>query len=207
MQGFESAVGSIFTRRSIRRYLPKEVSEATVTQLLNAAVAAPSAHNRQPWRFAVLTQFADKHGLASSMANRLRADRARDGDAMEAIEADAARSYARLTGAPVVIVVALTLEDMDRYPDPRRTEAERLMAIQSTAMAVQNLLLSADAMKLGACWMCAPLFCRDTVQRALLLPESWEPQAIITLGYPADAGKPFRRRPLSEVVSFRNGRS
>jgi len=48
--------------------------------------------------------------------------------------------------------------------------------------------------------MCAPLFCQNTVRTALDLPAAWEPQALITLGMPANAGKPFRRRPLNDVM-------
>src|ERR1700704_3659263 len=59
---------------------------------------------------------------------------------------------------------------MAPYPDPRRAQAEYLMAVQSVAMAVQNLLLAAHAEGLGACWMCAPLFCGEAVRAALALP-------------------------------------
>ena len=104
------------------------------------------------------------------MGDRLRADRLADGDPAGAVEADAARSLARIAGAPVVVVVCLTLADMDHYPDARRAQAEYLMAVQSVAMAVQNLLLAAHAEGLGACWMCAPLFCGDAVRGALDLP-------------------------------------
>jgi len=89
---------------------------------------------------------------------------------------------------------------MDAYPDPRRREAEYLMAVQSTAMAVQNLLLAAHSAGLAACWMCAPLFCPDTVRAVMALPADWQPQAIVTLGVPAAQGKPYSRRPLAEVV-------
>jgi coenzyme F420-0:L-glutamate ligase / coenzyme F420-1:gamma-L-glutamate ligase len=55
--------------------------------------------------------------------------------------------------------------------------------------------------------MCAPLFCPDTVRAACDLPAIWEPQALMTIGYPANDGKPFRRRPLSDVVRFLDGAS
>jgi coenzyme F420-0:L-glutamate ligase / coenzyme F420-1:gamma-L-glutamate ligase len=48
--------------------------------------------------------------------------------------------------------------------------------------------------------MCAPLFCPNAVRAALTLPALWEPQALITLGFAANAGKPFRRRALADVV-------
>ena len=190
----------IRSRRSIRRYTPQPVLPEAIERLLTAAAWAPSAHNRQPWRFVVVTAKDAQQRLARAMGERLRADRLADGDAPAAVEADAARSYARITGAPVVIAVCVTLADMDAYPDARRQNAEYLMAVQSAAMAVQNLLLAAHAEGLGACWMCAPLFCSEAVIGALGLPAEWQAQALVTVGYPASAGKPASRRPLAEVV-------
>ena len=186
-------------RRSIRRYRDEALPAGAIERLLDAARFAPSAHNRQPWRFAVLDD-AGKTRLANAMGERLRADRVADGDAPEDITRDVERSRARIVGAPAVIAVCFSLADMDRYPDARRADAERLMAVQSTAMAVQNLLLLAHAEGLAACWMCAPLFCPDTVRAALELPPDWQPQALITLGYPA-CGRPQReRRAIAEFV-------
>jgi len=186
-------------RRSIRRYEASAVPAETLDRVLAAARWAPSAHNRQPWRFAILTAFDWKDRLARAMGDRLRRDRLADGDPVAAIDQDVTRSYARITGAPVAIVVALDMADMDHYPDDRR-RAEHTMAVQSAAMAVQNLLLAAHAEGLGACWMCAPLFCPDVVTEALGLAKGWEPQAIVTLGRPAGPGKPATRRPIDEIV-------
>lgn len=168
-----------------------------------AATNAPSAHNRQPWRFAVLEDDQSKHKLASAMGQRLRQDRTADGDDPAAIEVDVARSYARLTEAPLVIVASVDTSDMDRYPDKRRSDAEHLMAVQSTAMAMQNLLLAAQSEGLGACIMCAPLFCPDVVIEALGLPAGWQPQMLATIGSPANAGKERPRLPLRDVVLWK----
>ncbi|HLF76831.1 MAG TPA: nitroreductase family protein [Dehalococcoidia bacterium] len=193
----------IAQRRSIRSYVSQPLPRDLIERLLEAAIWAPSAHNRQPWRFAAVTQPEAKQRLASEMGQRLRADRTRDGDAEDAIEADARRSYQRITGAPCVIVVCLTMEDMDTYPDERRSQAEYLMAVQGAALATENLLLAAELEGLGACWMCAPLFCQETVAGALELPEHWLPQGLITLGYASGHGKPPIRRPLDDMVLWR----
>ncbi len=194
---------AIRSRRSIRRYTAGLVSTGLVEQLLTAATWAPSAHNRQPWRFAAIQTDSAKQTLAAAMGDRLRVDRLADGDPVEAVAADAARSRARITSAPVVIAICLSMAEMDHYPDTRRKKAEYLMAAQSAAMAVQNLLLAAHSKGLGACWMCAPLFCPDVVREALGLPDDWEPQALITLGHPADSGKPASRKPLEAVILWR----
>jgi len=194
---------AIGRRRSVRRYSAAPVDDALIERLLIAATKAPSAHNRQPWRFAVLDDGESKRGLAAAMGERLRADRTADGDDPAAIEADVARSYARLTEAPLVIVASIDTRDMDRYPDERRSDAEYLMAVQSTAMAMQNLLLAAQSEGLGACIMCAPLFCPQAVVEALTLPAAWQPQMLATIGSPATAGKERPRLPLSDVLLWR----
>lgn len=182
----------IRTRRSIRQYLDKPVARELVEKTLDAARWAPSAHNRQPWRFAIIEAAETKHALASAMGQQLRADLERDGVAKELIDQDAARSYDRITHAPSVIVVCVTMRDMDSYSDARRNHAEYLMATQSVAMAAQNLLLAAHALGLGACWMCAPLFVPEIVRDVLQLDADWEPQALITLGYAAEERRKTR---------------
>lgn len=188
-------------RRSIRRYQPDPVPQALIEQMLTAATWAPSAHNRQPWRFAVMTQPAAKKKLAAAMGAKLRADLAADGLPPDLIEKDAARSYQRLTSAPLLILLCLTMADMDAYPDKQRQQNEWLMAVQSTALAGQNLLLAAHDLGLGACWMCAPLFAPDVVRQTLDLPDDWEPQALITVGYPAET-RQKTRHPLNTRVLY-----
>jgi F420 biosynthesis protein FbiB-like protein len=141
------------------------------------------------------------------MGRRLREDMLEDGLTLEKIEKDVARSYQRITGAPLVLLVCLSMEGMDSYEDEARQRCEWLMAAQSTAMAGQNLLLTAHSLGLGACWMCAPLFCPDVVGRSMSLPADWEPQGLITLGYP-DEERVRTRRPIDEItvkISGKNG--
>ena len=139
-------------RRSIRRYSERAVPDSLIEQMLEAGVWAPSAHNRQPWRFAVMRALDTKHKLATAMGTRLREDLTKDGASTDLIDKDVNRSYDRITKAPVLIALCLTLEDMDSYPDAKRSRNEYLMAVQSTAMAGQNMLLAAHTLGLGACW-------------------------------------------------------
>ena len=176
--------------------------QAIIDRLLESAVWAPSAHNRQPWRFVVITTANAKQKLAGAMGEALRRDLAADGLSRTAIDRDANRSYTRLTGAPLLILVCLTMADMDEYPDERRNRNEALMAAQGAAMAGQNLMLSAHALGLGACWLCAPLFCPEIVRETLDLPADWQPQGVITVGYPAET-KEKTRHPIGTRVLYR----
>jgi F420 biosynthesis protein FbiB-like protein len=200
MSDFYSVLES---RRSIRIFEDRPVETKQLSKILTAATAAPSAHNRQPWRFVVLQEQADKEALANAMGKRLQAERIADGDDLELIETDVKRSRKRIVGAAAVIVVCATLEDMDKYSDRRRSQAEQLMAVQSVAMAALNLLLAAQAEGLGACWLCAPLFSPEEVLQSLDLSAAWLPQGLIILGHPAEQGRRRMRKPLEEVVTFR----
>jgi coenzyme F420-0:L-glutamate ligase / coenzyme F420-1:gamma-L-glutamate ligase len=201
MSATETLLQLIHTRRSIRQFEPRPVPRSLIERLVEAACWAPSAHNRQPWRFVVLDEEGRKRQLAEAMGARLTADLRADGLEEAQIARDVARSHRRLTGAPVLLLVCLSMQDMDRYPDPIRQQHERLMAAQSVAMAAQNLLLVAHAEGLGACWLCAPLFCPDVVRATLGLPEAFEPQGVIALGYPAEQ-RTKTREPLETRLIF-----
>lgn len=190
------------SRRSIRRYQPTPIPDDLIQQLLTAAIWAPSAHNRQPWRFAVIQNETTKQQLAADMGAKLRADLQADNLPAAVIEKDATRSYQRITQAPLLILLSLSMADMDSYPDEKRQQHEWLMAAQSTAMAGQNLLLAAHALGLGACWMCAPLFCPDVVKGSLSLPSDWQPQALLTVGYPAEQKEKTRHTIESHTLYF-----
>jgi coenzyme F420-0:L-glutamate ligase/coenzyme F420-1:gamma-L-glutamate ligase len=198
----ESLKGLIVERRSIRRYQQKPVPHPLIVEMLTSAQWSASAHNRQPWRFVVIQDAQQKEHLARKMGERLRADLTRDNQPLDLIENDVQRSYDRITSAPLIIMICLSMVDMDTYPDDRRNQNEFIMAVQSVALAGQNILLTAHHLGLGACWMCAPLFCPDVVRDALNLPDDWQAQGMLTIGYPAQE-RTSTRRPITDHVLWR----
>ena len=191
---------TIRDRRSVRRYLWTEVSNSVLQRVLDAARWAPSAHNAQPWRFIVVKHLNVKRRLAEGMAGKWNKDLYRDGTLPEERERLIKASIKQFTDPPTLIVVCLTMEDMDKYPDEKRQVAEYVMAVQSVAAAIQNMLLTAHAEGLGACWFCAPLFCPEVVRESLGISRDIRPQALITLGYPTERLKAPPRKPLESIV-------
>jgi F420 biosynthesis protein FbiB-like protein len=169
-------------RRSIRKYQNKPVPQVLIEDVLVAAGWAPSAHNAQPWRFIILTKDAAKKELAEAMAEFWAADMAKDGVEIE--EEVRKVRVERFATAPVVVLACSTMEGMNKQPDVERQKVEQDLAMQSLGAAIQNLLLMAHAKGLGACWFCAPGFCKSTVRAVLNIPENVEPQALIAMGYP-----------------------
>ncbi len=157
------------SRRSVRYFLPEIVPEDVIGRMLETAVTAPSAHNRQPWRFVIVKSDEAKTGLADAMGAAFRSDLIADG--LPEVQADeqVKRSRCRILDAPVVVVICLDKADLDVYPDKKRQEAEYIMAVQSAALAGGTFLLAAHAEGLGGVWVCAPLFVRDIVCQTLKL--------------------------------------
>jgi coenzyme F420-0:L-glutamate ligase/coenzyme F420-1:gamma-L-glutamate ligase len=191
------------TRHSIRRFTPQAVEEAVLERLLQAACRAPSAHNRQPWRFVVVREDQAKQRLAEAMSAAFAADLRRDGLGDDQISEQVDRRSARILAAPVMVVLCLTMEAMDTYPDPVRQDAEHTMAVQSVALAGGHLLLATHAEGLGGCWICSPLFAPVAVRETLALPLEWEPQGMILIGHPADGGRDRSRKPWEDLTLWR----
>ena len=196
---------AIHGRRSVRRYLSKEVPDWKVEQVLEAARWAPSPHGRQPWRFAVLRRGETKERLADAMGEEWRANLEMDGQSPEIVQKRLEGSRRRLLDAPVLVLLCLYVEDLDEYPDVGRQRGETTMAVQSLGAAAQNALLAAHDLGLDAGWMCAPLFCPEKVVGALGLDPNLVPHALLTLGY-AGGDPPRRRarRSLDELVVYRD---
>jgi F420 biosynthesis protein FbiB-like protein len=193
----------LLTRRTVRFYKPDPVPDALVRTLLEAAAAAPSAHNAQAARYVVIRSPEAKQRLADRMARRWRRDLERSGTPEASIKVELRFSTRRFSEAPLLILAGCTMAEMDVYPDRARRSAEQVMAVQSAAAGIQNLLLAASANGLGACWCCAPLFCAGVVRRSLDLASDFVPQALLTIGYPAHTPPVPPRKPLDAIVAYR----
>lgn len=187
---------AIRRRRSIRKYQPRQVPSEVVLEVLVAAGWAPSAHNSQPWRFIVLADASVKEELADAMADAWAADLAKDG---VTVDADMRKERVeRFADAPVLILTCSTMDGLRKFPDEKRQICERDLAMQGLGAALQNLLLAAHVKGLGACWFCAPGFCKETVRKVLQIPEAVEPEAFVIMGYPAETPSVPTKKSLGE---------
>jgi nitroreductase len=161
-------------RYSVRRFDPAAgVTPEMVERLLNAAICAPSAGNRQPWHFYVVRDAVRKRGLAEACGQGF------------------------VSQAPLVIVVcADAAQSAARYGQRGRT----LYCLQDTAAATEHILLAAVALGLGGCWVGA--FDEKLAARVLDLPRRHRPVAILPIGKPAEeSAMRTSRQPLSSVAT------
>ncbi len=182
-------------RRSIRKYQSKEVPDSKVLEVLEATGWAPSAHNSQPWRFIFLRDSKVKYELAERMAEAWAADLVHNGyEIDERMHQERMKRFAK---SPVMVLACLTMEGLRKFSDERQV-IERDLAVESLAAGIENLLLAAHAAGLGACWYCAPAFCKDIVREVLKIPSEVEPSALIVMGYPAEKTPTPPKKALKE---------
>lgn len=190
------------SRRSIRHFKPDPVPPDILQQVIETATYAPSAHNLQPWRFAVLIQAESKVRLAEAITGRFRQDMIADGVPEADIQARVDRSIRRSREAPVIVVLCRDTAQVKSQADALGRQAEAVMGTQSVSLAGLQLLLAAHAEGLAGTWICWPLFAPDETRRALGLAAAWKPQGMIFLGYPDEAPEIPERRPLQEVTKY-----
>ena len=188
------------SRRSIRRFKSDPVSLDCIQRILETGIYAPSAHNLQPWRFAVITSNAAKKLLAETITGRFRQDMVIEGVPEADIQARVNRTVRRTIEAPVIIVLCRDTTQVKADPSVLGQQMEVLMATQSVALAGLQLLLAAHAEGLGGTWICWPLFAPDETRRALGLSAAWEPQGMLFLGYPFEQPEPPIRPPQEDIT-------
>ncbi len=188
------------SRRSVRRFRPDSVPDGVIMRILETATWAPNAHNRQPWRFVQLSSRQSRESLAGAMGIEFRKTLQAEGLSADEISAQLERSHARIMEAPEAILLCLDIDVLDKYEDSSRTQGEYLMGVQSVALAGGQLLLAAHAEGLAGVWICSPLFVPAEVSHALKLPESWQAQGLILLGYPVKVPEERPRNAVSNVT-------
>jgi F420 biosynthesis protein FbiB-like protein len=201
---YQDLLALIQDRRSIRRFTNRPVSRDAIERLLEAARWAPSNHNRQPWRFLILEDRAAIQALAERVRQGVR-ERLRALPFTASAYADELVQHGTVfSQAPVLIValhkqpVSVAASVLDGLPNPALVSGEPL----SVAMAVQNLLLAAHALGLGACVLTAPLLAQDNLTGALPLPAGFGLTCFIALGYPDESPAAPRRKSLELIAEF-----
>lgn len=169
----QAVLDNIATRTSIRDYEARPVEKEKIEKMLRAAMAAPTAMNKQPWHFVVV----DQRNVLDALAG--------------------ANPYAKmLKKAPLAIVVCGNTDKMIEG-------GGRDFWIQDASAATENLLLAAHAMGLGAVWTGAyPSEERCiSISKVLSLSDNLIPLNMIVVGYPAEQPQP-KQKLKEENISY-----
>lgn len=181
------------SRRSVREFRKEMPPRESIERLVAAAVTAPSASNKQPWRFLAVTRRALIEELARAVERAVERIAVHVAPGYEAAFRDYGTYFTRFEAAPVVLVVLwrpvlvlshLVDEDLDAADRGRIRDLEDLSGVVSSSLAMQNLLLMAHHLGLGASGMTGPLLAADALRELLAVPPSWRITALVPVGYP-----------------------
>ena len=194
-----ATLASIRNRRSVRMFLDQPVGDEDLRTILHAANQAPSAHNQQSWRFVVLTG-GKKKELVELISERA-------GDFPKPSSALLRMASRSIASAPVVIAVANTGELIERGTELFKVDKSvahdffRIMEIQSSAAAVQNLLIAATSLGLSTVWLGVLVLIKKHVLDFIGVPEG-EFMAVIPVGYAAKSNSGPQKQSLDVVVKM-----
>ena len=186
---------AIFTQRAIRRLKPDPIPDERITDILEAAIRAPSGSNLQPWHLIVVKDEKLRAALGKLYHEAWWAKRRDQGvHGPEDIPADnkGAQSAMKLADeigdAPVIILLCADANG----PGP----------MASVIPAAQNLLLAARALGIGGTITTLHPQVDERVHQLFGIPQTAQIVYCLPLGYPKGRFGPANRKPLSEVCSY-----
>ena len=159
---------AIQNRRSIRRFEDRPVSDDIIRKIVEAGQWAPSACNRQHWKFIVIDSQEVKDRILKETA-----------------------AYFVGKSPLLILVVYSNQTDNLEYKDH----------LLSAAMAIQNMQLAAHALGIGACCV-NNLPIKSRLRKILEIPSSFDPVALLCMGYSVAIPKPLKRKAsLDDLIS------
>ncbi len=211
MKDLAQLLALLRSRRSVRAFQPQAPPAELIESILEAATTAPSASNKQPWRFFVVQDRA----VIAQMSQAVADETARIAQLIPESSVASFESYGgyftRFAEAPVVIVSIhrgarvlshLVDDALDDSARQRVTALERDSGLVGASLALMNLLLAAHAAGLGASAMTGPLIAEHRLRQILEVPASWEIVALVPLGYPDEQPAATKRKRLSAVTRW-----
>jgi coenzyme F420-0:L-glutamate ligase/coenzyme F420-1:gamma-L-glutamate ligase len=209
----EAMLDHLRTRRSVRAFTAAPVGRDALERLVAAAVTAPSASNRQPWRFVVVTRATTRAIIASAVRAATEAI-----DRVVRTGAHAAEwgSYGDFFWQPLASAAAIIVPAVREPPDPlagflrsagadpARFQLPSAMRPERCALggAVMGLLLQAHAEGLGAAWMAGPMVACAELEAACGIAPPWHMAGAIAVGHPAGVPAAPPRKAPDDVTTW-----
>ena len=202
----DSLINIMRERRSVREFGPGDVTDEDMRLLVEAARQAPSNSNRQAWKFLAVRNRDVRMRLRSAVESKVRGIRENAADPAQLAVLEQFGPYLTFfADAPLLFIVLYKrapsflgplLEDLDALTTEASFPAEGF----SAAMAIENLLLAAHAIGLGACCTTAPLVAAGKIRDILKIPPAYVIAALVPVGRPLKPLPAQPRKPVDQIL-------
>ena len=200
---------AIYSTRSMRRLKPDPIPRDVISKIIDAGVHAPSGSNFQNWGFVVVEDESDKRFIRDNYLKYYRElERLGSIPSMADIPPERQRMFAtaihlaeHMDDAPVILL-ACSGTDFPTYADANNPRSITATLHASIYPAVQNILLAARALGIGATLTTLHYFFEDELKARLAIPNDKEVAGLIPMGYPQGRFGPTSRRPATEVTHW-----
>lgn len=210
--GIETTIYDVMTtRRSIRRFKNKEPSKEMLEKLIMAASAAPSASNKQPWRFLVISNKEIISDLAVVVEKQRQEVVSMVDDTFRSPFENYSKNFRVFENAPTLLVPTyrtfpLLSQILDVGSGGVNVDAIKRLeydsALISISCAIQNILLTAHDLGLGTCCMTGPLIAVEELKKRLSIHPGWDIACLIAVGYGDEEPPMPSRKPLESILSW-----
>lgn len=199
----------IQNRRSVRHFRQDPVSSDLIEKCISAADIAPSGGNQKNRRFIVVFNGDKTEELQKIIEDKIYeiTDSLKSAKAKKEFEVYSLKYFTFFAEAPALICVVIKPYDsltgrLIKKINPD-LNYQSSAGIQSVAASVENLLLAATSMGLGACWMTGPLIAKDELEKSLGIKKPEELFALIPVGYPAgEVKKNIFRDKFDDIIEW-----
>lgn len=194
-------IAAIENRRSIRKFLDKEIDTNTIKKIIAAGILAPSAKNFQPWKYIVVTE-KNKTEMLKAMKEGMENEKSGNGIFNQNRHFIAPAEYTMkiMAEAPITIFVINTADKIVLTQTMEEKLGE-MANIQSIGASIQNMLLAACDYGIGSLWICDIFFAYRALSKWLNTDQ--QIVAAISFGYTNEKPSPRPRKNIEEVTEWR----
>ena len=191
----------IKNRKSIRRYYDKPIPKKVLDKIIEAGIWGPSVPSFlriQPWRFVVINNKKKINKISKILLAKSKKSRAGVNVLL--------KSAANIVNNAQTVFAIYNSGDMENMRNKFKeiylnfSEVIQNAELSAISATIQNMILTAESLGIGSCWLDMPLFCKGEINK--LLNTKDELVAILTLGYPAEKGRRAQRKHFSKAVRY-----
>ena len=192
---------AIYTRRSIRNYTDETISQNIIEQIIDAGRVAPSAKNRQPWKYLVY-RGEEKDKLLGIMKKGIDQEEINPRLPLSGHGLPDARNTLRIMETAPVVILVLNTNGKSPFVqldvDNRFTEMNDLLSIGAS---IENMLLKAEKLDIGTLWIGNTCFAYQEL--AAYIGTTDELVGAVALGYKAEYPSMRPRKKMEDIAEYR----